>query len=132
MRSITWGSVIKATMRMVCPQRGHSRGSTSKMRCNNSAQRWRASCSGTGDKPSGLSDNDYAHIKRHPTIGATILQPLTELRAVVEYVRSHHEHWDGSGYPDGLKGEDIPKRPSVRRPPRLGCARSPGKSSIRT
>jgi putative two-component system response regulator len=60
------------------------------------------------DKPGGLSDSDYAHIKRHPIIGATILHPLTDLRSVAEYVRSHHEHWDGSGYPDGLKGEEIP------------------------
>jgi HD-GYP domain-containing protein (c-di-GMP phosphodiesterase class II) len=41
-------------------------------------------------------------------IGAEILQPLANLRGVSSFVRSHHERWDGSGYPDGLAGEQIP------------------------
>ena len=41
-------------------------------------------------------------------MGSQILAPLTHLGPVVAYVRGHHEHWDGSGYPDRLKGDQIP------------------------
>ncbi len=60
------------------------------------------------NKKGKLSDDEYTHIKRHVTIGADILSPLRHLSGVVPLVRSHHEHWDGSGYPDGLAHEDIP------------------------
>ncbi len=45
---------------------------------------------------------------QHPLIGARILAPMTTLQAVAAIVRMHHEHMDGSGYPDGLRGEEIP------------------------
>ena len=66
---------------------------------------------GIGDsillKPSGLTSLEWEQIKKHPTIGAQILEPLTFLGGVVDLVRQHHEHYDGSGYPEGRKGEDI-------------------------
>lgn len=55
-----------------------------------------------------LTPEEFQHVTQHVTIGAQILAPLTHLGKVVEYVRSHHEHWDGSGYPDGLRAERIP------------------------
>jgi len=58
-------------------------------------------------KTSALTALEWEQIKKHPTIGAKILEPLTFLNGVVELVRQHHEHYDGSGYPDGRKGEDI-------------------------
>lgn len=58
-------------------------------------------------KPSSLTDNEWQQIKRHPIIAAQILEPLTFLSDVTDLVRQHHEHYDGSGYPDGRKGEDI-------------------------
>ncbi len=60
------------------------------------------------NKAGRLTDEEYEHIKRHVTIGSQILAPLKHLGDVGSLVRSHHEHWDGSGYPDGLQGEDIP------------------------
>jgi HD-GYP domain-containing protein (c-di-GMP phosphodiesterase class II) len=59
-------------------------------------------------KPGKLSDEEFAHIKEHPLIGDRLvanLKPLQHLRAGV---RNHHERWDGTGYPDGLRGEAIP------------------------
>lgn len=58
-------------------------------------------------KPSGLTPEEFGEIKRHPLIGAQILEPLTFLSDVIELVRQHHEHYDGTGYPEGRKGEDI-------------------------
>lgn len=58
-------------------------------------------------KPSGLTPEEFEEIKRHPLIGAQILEPLTFLSDVIELVRQHHEHYDGSGYPEGRKGDDI-------------------------
>ena len=58
-------------------------------------------------KPSSLNEEEWKQIKRHPTIGAQILEPLTFLDNVVEMVRQHHERYDGKGYPEGRKGEDI-------------------------
>jgi HD-GYP domain-containing protein (c-di-GMP phosphodiesterase class II) len=46
-------------------------------------------------------------MKRHPLTAAQILEPLTFLNQVVDIVRQHHERYDGSGYPAGLKGEEI-------------------------
>ncbi len=59
-------------------------------------------------KKGPLTPNEQDHVKEQVVIGFQILSPLEHLGAVREYVRSHHEHWDGSGYPDGLTGEDIP------------------------
>ena len=59
-------------------------------------------------KPGKLSDEERLEMQRHPLIGAEILQPLRLGRIVGPIVRGHHERWDGSGYPDGLRGEAIP------------------------
>lgn len=55
-----------------------------------------------------LSDDDRAWVRRHPQIGADIIGPVAGLQKVAPLVRHHHEKWDGTGYPDGLKGEAIP------------------------
>jgi HD-GYP domain-containing protein (c-di-GMP phosphodiesterase class II) len=60
------------------------------------------------NKRGPLTDEEYAHVKTHAEIGAQILAPLTHLADVLACVRSHHERWDGKGYPDGLAGEAIP------------------------
>lgn len=60
------------------------------------------------NKEGRLTEEEYNHVKEHVLIGAQILAPLKHLGPIVDFVRSHHEHWDGSGYPDGLAGEAIP------------------------
>ncbi len=55
-----------------------------------------------------LTAGEADKMKDHPEIGARILNPLSSLHKVGLYVRHHHEHFDGSGYPDGLKGDEIP------------------------
>ena len=47
-------------------------------------------------------------MKTHSTLSANIMAPIRILGEAAEMVRHHHEHWDGSGYPDGLRGEEIP------------------------
>ena len=59
-------------------------------------------------KPGPLDEEDWAHMRRHPGIGATIVEPLQLGRLVAPIVRSHHERWDGGGYPDRLRGAEIP------------------------
>ena len=56
----------------------------------------------------GLSNEEYELIKRHPLQGATILDRIGDLKEIVPLIRYHHERIDGKGYPDGLKGEEIP------------------------
>ncbi len=58
-------------------------------------------------KTSGLNEQEWEQIKNHPLIAAEILEPLTFLNGATELIRQHHEHFDGSGYPKGLKGEEI-------------------------
>lgn len=60
------------------------------------------------NKPSPLTPEEWEIMKRHPVIGEQILAPLGFLDGVLPIVRHDHERWDGSGYPDGLAGEDIP------------------------
>ena len=60
------------------------------------------------EKQGPLTPEEYDHVKQHVIIGSQILAPLHHLGSVINHVRSHHERWNGSGYPDGLKGEDIP------------------------
>ena len=55
-----------------------------------------------------LTDEEYTIVQRHPQIGARIIEQASFLRQVVPAVLHHHEWWDGSGYPDGLAGEQIP------------------------
>jgi putative two-component system response regulator len=59
-------------------------------------------------KPGRLDPEERAEIQRHPVVGAELIQGLRTLDAVRPIVRHHHERMDGSGYPDGLKGELIP------------------------
>ncbi len=59
-------------------------------------------------KPGKLNDEEWAVVKRHPTISSDILSSLKLLHAELPVVRHHHERFDGKGYPDGLKGENIP------------------------
>jgi putative two-component system response regulator len=59
-------------------------------------------------KPGNLTDDERAEMQRHPVIGDGILRPLRLGSIVGPIVRGHHERWDGSGYPDGLRGEAIP------------------------
>jgi putative two-component system response regulator len=58
-------------------------------------------------KASSLNPEEWLLIKTHPQVGSQILEPLTFLSDVIELVKEHHEHFDGSGYPMGLKGQDI-------------------------
>lgn len=59
------------------------------------------------NKPGPLSADEFEHVREHVRLGVEILKPLSALGDVVESVRDHHEHWDGSGYPQGLSGESI-------------------------
>jgi len=55
-----------------------------------------------------LTDKEWQVMRQHAVIGEQICWPLRSFDAVLPIIRSHHEHWDGSGYPDGLRGEAIP------------------------
>src|SRR6266404_3971360 len=59
-------------------------------------------------KPDRLTAEEFTIIKSHPVVGAKILEPLRFLARETCAVRHHHERFDGTGYPDGLRGEDIP------------------------
>lgn len=59
-------------------------------------------------KQDRLTPQEWAVIKEHPNDGANLIATMTRLRELVPAVRHHHENWDGTGYPEGLKGEDIP------------------------
>ena len=60
------------------------------------------------DKPARLESEEYEIVKLHPSVGADIVEDVPEYREVRAAIRHHHERWDGSGYPSGLKGEEIP------------------------
>ena len=60
------------------------------------------------NKDGPLTPDEFEHVKQHVVIGSQILAPLAHLGIVIGGVRSHHERWDGNGYPDGLRGEAIP------------------------
>jgi putative two-component system response regulator len=55
-----------------------------------------------------LDEREWRIMQKHPLIGEQICQELPSLLAILPIIRSHHERWDGSGYPDGLRGEEIP------------------------
>ncbi len=59
-------------------------------------------------KPSRLTAEEYERLKTHAALGGEFLAPSKALRPLAPFVRSHHERWDGTGYPDGLQGETIP------------------------
>lgn len=60
------------------------------------------------NKPEKLSDEELKLIKQHPLKGAEILEPIKQLKDIIPGVKYHQEFYDGSGYPEGLQGEDIP------------------------
>lgn len=60
------------------------------------------------NKPDRLIDEEWLEMRKHPEIGYRIAMSSPELVHIAEYILSHHEHWNGQGYPRGLKGEEIP------------------------
>ncbi len=64
-------------------------------------------------KPGPLTPEDWEIMREHPMIGERICAPLKSFRLVLPIIRHHHERFDGSGYPDGLQGEQIPLRARV-------------------
>ena len=61
------------------------------------------------NKPGKLTDEEYAHIKTHPVLGAQILSSIKQAPFLCDGARYHHERYDGKGYPDGLAGDAIPE-----------------------
>ena len=59
-------------------------------------------------KPGNLDEFEFERIKEHPRLTSEILAPLETSNCYSSIARSHHERWDGNGYPDGLNGENIP------------------------
>jgi response regulator RpfG family c-di-GMP phosphodiesterase len=59
-------------------------------------------------KQGPLTTEEYEQVKQHVVVGSQILAPLAHLGEIISYVRSHHERWDGQGYPDRLQGDQIP------------------------
>ena len=60
------------------------------------------------NKSGALTEEEYLIVKKHPVTGKHILAPITSLAAIIPVVYHHHERWDGTGYPDGLTGQEIP------------------------
>ncbi len=63
---------------------------------------------GTLTKPDRLTDEEWKLLKTHPQMGAQIIRHVPDLANCVPGIQHHHEHWDGTGYPSGLSGENIP------------------------
>lgn len=59
-------------------------------------------------KNSQLSKEEYETMKSHPVIGSDIIKKIEDFEEISKIIRHHHERWDGKGYPDGLKGKEIP------------------------
>ncbi len=59
------------------------------------------------NKPSTLTVAEFEHVKQHVRIGIEILRPMAQLDPVLDFIHDHHEHWDGSGYPRAVRGEEI-------------------------
>ncbi|MGZ8693239.1 MAG: HD-GYP domain-containing protein [Gaiellaceae bacterium] len=59
-------------------------------------------------KPGPLTEDELAQIRRHPVTGARLVECFDDFESALPYVLHHHERWDGSGYPHGLRGETIP------------------------
>lgn len=64
-------------------------------------------------KESRLDATEFEHVKGHSNVVADILRPIKSLHDILEVTHSHHERWDGKGYPDGLKGEEIPLKARI-------------------
>ena len=60
-------------------------------------------------KPGPLTGPEREIMRQHPDLGAQLLKDVPFLQGVVPIIQSHHENWDGTGYPQGLKGEEIPR-----------------------
>ena len=60
------------------------------------------------EKTDALTPRERALFQQHPRVGCDICSPLAPLKRVLPIIRHHKEHWDGTGFPDGLKGDDIP------------------------
>lgn len=60
------------------------------------------------DKPAKLTKDEEEKLRQHPVKGAEILAHIKQMKHVIPAIRGHQEFYDGTGYPDGLKGEDIP------------------------
>jgi len=60
------------------------------------------------NKQGALTPEEFEHVKQHVVIGSQILAPLPHLGDIIAAIRAHHERWDGTGYPDGLRGDEIP------------------------
>jgi diguanylate cyclase (GGDEF)-like protein len=65
------------------------------------------------NKPGPLTEDEWAVIREHTVVGERILRSVPEMTDVATIVRHSHEHWDGTGYPDGVSGEDIPRASRV-------------------
>ncbi len=65
------------------------------------------------NKTAKLTDEEYNMIKKHPVMGAVILEKIKEIPRLAEGARWHHERYDGKGYPDGLSGEEIPEEARI-------------------
>src|SRR5262245_48765544 len=59
-------------------------------------------------KPGPLTAEEWTIMRRHPEIGARLIRDIPFLQGAIPIVRHHHERWDGAGYPDGLRGVEIP------------------------
>jgi putative nucleotidyltransferase with HDIG domain len=70
------------------------------------------------NKQGPLTEEEYEHVKQHVTVGSQILSPLVHLRDVIGFVRSHHERWDGTGYPDHSERESSARWKSMTHSPR--------------
>jgi diguanylate cyclase (GGDEF)-like protein len=66
-------------------------------------------------KPGPLDEREWAFVRQHTIVGERILRASPALRSVATVVRASHENWDGSGYPDGLAGDDIPRAARIVR-----------------
>ena len=60
-------------------------------------------------KAGPLTADEFAQVQVHPTAGARLISPIASLRSALPYVLYHHERWDGTGYPEGRAGEEIPE-----------------------
>jgi HD-GYP domain-containing protein (c-di-GMP phosphodiesterase class II) len=95
------------------------------------------------NKPAKLNSEEYEHIKKHPEISAQIVGSIPDLAIVASILKHHHEHYNGQGYPDGLKGDEIPIESRIlsiadtfdamtsNRPYRQSCSKQKAFSELR-
>ncbi|MEW6410774.1 MAG: HD domain-containing phosphohydrolase [Nitrospirota bacterium] len=65
------------------------------------------------DKPGKLTDDEYEIVKKHPIRGSELLLPIKQLGHIIPWIKGHHERFNGTGYPDGLKGDVIPLQAKI-------------------